>query len=40
MHEVYLAVDYIVSIFRAPLEARGLCVDVLQDEVHDAVEFA
>ena len=40
MHEIYLAVDYKVSIFRAPLEARGLYVDVLQDEVHDAVEFA
>ena len=40
MHEIYLAVDYIVSTFRAPLEARGLCVDVLQDEVHEAIEFA
>ena len=40
MNEIYLAVDYIVSTFRAPLEARGLCVDVLQDEVHEAVEFA
>ena len=39
MHEIYLAVDYTVSNFRAPLEARGLCVDVLQDQVHEAVEF-
>ena len=24
MHDIYLAVNYIVSIFRAPLEARGV----------------
>ena len=40
IHEMYLAVNYIISIFLAPLEARGLCVDILQDEVHEAVEFA
>ena len=38
-HEIYSG-DFIISIFRAPLEANELCVDVLQDEVHEAVEFA
>ena len=36
MHNIYLGV---VSIFHTPLEASGLCVDILQDEVHKAAEF-
>ena len=36
MHMINLAV---VSIFHAQLQARGLCVDVLQGEVYKAVEF-
>jgi len=33
-------VDYLASHFRIPLEAKGVVVAALQDEVEDAVEYA
>ena len=38
--EIKNALEYIVSLFRDPLEARGANVLVLQDEIEDAVEYA
>ena len=38
--EIKNALEYIVSLFRDPLEARGANVSVLQDEIEDAVEYA
>jgi hypothetical protein len=37
---VKAAVEHIISIFRFPLEAKGLCVAVCQDEIQEAVEHA
>ena len=38
--EVRAAVEYIISIFRIPLEAKGKCVALIQDEVEDVVSYA
>ena len=39
--EVREAVEYITSVFRAPLEAKGLCdPSMLQDEVDEVVGYA
>ena len=38
--EVRAAVEYIISIFRIPLEAKGMCVASIQDEVEDVVSCA
>ena len=40
MTDVKGAAEYIVSIFREPLESRGVCVSSIQDEVEEAVEYA
>ena len=37
---VKAAVEHIISIFRFPLEAKGVCVAVIQDEIQEAVEYA
>ncbi len=34
------AVEHIISLFRAPLEAKGMCVASVQDELKDVVDFA
>ena len=34
------AVEYIISLFRAPLEAKGMCAASVQDELEDVVDFA
>ena len=31
---------YIISLFRAPLEAKGMCAVSVQDELEDVVDFA
>ena len=33
-------VEYIISLFRAPLEAKGMCAASVQDELEDVVDFA
>ena len=38
--EVRASVEYIISIFRIPLEAKGMCVASIQDEVEDVVSYA
>lgn len=38
--EVRAAVEYIISIFRIPLEAKGMCVASIQDKVEDVVSYA
>ena len=35
--EVRAAVEYIISIFRIPLEAKGMCAASIQDEVEDVI---
>ena len=37
--EVKESVDYLASHFRLPLEAKGVVIATLQDEVEEAVEF-
>ena len=34
------AVEYLISIFHIPLEAKGMCVASIQDEVEDVVSYA
>lgn len=34
------AVEHIISIFRAPLEAKGMCVASIQDELEEVVDYA
>ncbi len=38
--EVKGAIEYIVTLFRQPLEARGVDVLTLPDEIEDAVDYA
>ena len=38
--EVRAAVEYIIYIFRIPLEAKGMCAASIQDEVEDVVSYA
>ena len=40
MTELKAAVELISTQFRAPLEAAGVDVSSLQDEIEDAVEYA
>jgi len=40
LSEVKESVDYLASHFRIPLEAKGVVIASLQDEVEDAVEYA
>ena len=40
LYEVKESVDYLASHFRIPLEAKGVVIAALQDEVEDAVEYA
>ena len=34
------AVEYLIAIFHIPLEAKGMCVASIQDEVVDVVSYA
>ena len=36
--EILQAVEYLVSLFSAPLEAKGVCIASIQDELEDIVE--
>lgn len=38
--DIKAAVDYIVQVFREPLESRGMCIATIQDELEEAVEYA
>ena len=38
--EVRTAVKHIISIFRVPLKAKGMCVASIQDKVEDVVSYA
>ena len=38
--ELREAVDHIISFFRSPLVAKGLCAEVIQDELEEVVEYA
>ena len=38
--DVKEAAEHIVSIFRKPLESRGVCIPSIQDELEEAVEYA
>ena len=39
--EIREAVECIISVFRVPLEAKGLCgPSIIQDEVEEVVEYA
>ena len=40
MAEVKAAVEYLVLVFRTPLESRGVCISAIQDELEEAVEYA
>ena len=40
MAEICVAVDYIVTVFRYPLEAKGINLEGIQDELHEIVEYA
>ena len=40
LSEVKESVDFIASHFRAPLEAKGVVIATLQDEIEEAVEYA
>ena len=40
MAEIKAAVEHIITVFRAPLESRGVCIATIQDEVDEAVEYA
>ena len=37
--EIRKAVEYIVTVFREPLEAKGTCIFALIDEVDEVVDF-
>ena len=36
--EILQAVEYLVALFRAPLEAKGVCIASIQDELEDIVK--
>lgn len=40
MFKISITVDYTTSMFCDPLESKGMYVEVLQDELHEAVEYA
>ena len=40
MGEVVNAVEYITGIFRSPLEAKGMCLSSIQDEIEEVIEFS
>ena len=40
MAEIKAAVEHIITVFRAPLESRGVCIATIQDEVEEAVKYA
>ena len=37
--QIRAAIEYIVTIFREPLEAKGTCIFSLQDEIDEVVDF-
>ena len=40
MVDIRAAVQCLVSMFRTPLESRGVCIATIQDELEEAVEYA
>ena len=38
--EILKAVEKLVSLFHAPLEAKGVCITSIQDELEDIVEYS
>lgn len=40
MAEIRTAVEYILSVFRVPLEAKGACRVSIRDELEEAVSYA
>ena len=40
MDDIITATDYILSLFRVPLEAKGACLSSFNDELEDIVGFA
>ena len=40
MGEVVNAVEYITGIFRFPLEAKGMCLSSIQNEIEEVIEFS
>ena len=38
--EILQAVEYLISLFHAPLEAKGMCITSIQDELEDIVEYS
>ena len=40
MAEIKAAVEYLISVFRAPLESRDVCIATIQEEIEEAVEYA
>ena len=36
--EILQALEKLVSLFHAPLEAKGVCITSIQDELEDIVE--
>ena len=38
--DIRVAVECLISTFRAPLESRGVCMATIQDELQDAIEYA
>ena len=40
MSEVMNAVEYITGIFKSFLEAKGMCLSSIQDEIEEVIEFS
>ena len=40
MADIRASLEYIVSIFRTPLQSRGVCLATIQDELEEAVSYA
>ena len=38
--EILQAVEYLISLFHAPLEAKCVCITSIQDELEDIVEYS
>ena len=38
--DIKAAVDYIVQVFREPLESRSMCIATIHDELEEALEYA
>ena len=40
MCEVINAVEHITGVFRSPLEAKGMCLSSIQDEIEELIHFS